>query len=38
MDKTLFEYLLRLGDSSLILSQRLGAWTGHGRSWKKTLR
>nr|WP_315529192.1 1,2-phenylacetyl-CoA epoxidase subunit PaaC [uncultured Achromobacter sp.] len=30
MDKTLFEYLLRLGDSSLILSQRLGAWTGHG--------
>ncbi|WP_313389314.1 1,2-phenylacetyl-CoA epoxidase subunit PaaC [Achromobacter aegrifaciens] len=30
MDKTLFEYLLRVGDSSLILSQRLGAWTGHG--------
>lgn len=30
MDKTLFEYLLRLGDSSLILSQRLGEWTGHG--------
>lgn len=30
MDKTLFEYLLRLGDTSLILSQRLGAWTGHG--------
>ncbi|KNY12109.1 phenylacetic acid degradation protein [Achromobacter piechaudii] len=30
MDKNLFEYLLRLGDSSLILSQRLGAWTGHG--------
>lgn len=30
MDKTLFEYLLRLSDSSLILSQRLGAWTGHG--------
>jgi len=30
MDKTFFEYLLRLGDSSLILSQRLGAWTGHG--------
>ncbi|KQZ98757.1 1,2-phenylacetyl-CoA epoxidase subunit PaaC [Achromobacter sp. Root565] len=30
MDKALFEYLLRLGDTSLILSQRLGAWTGHG--------
>ncbi len=30
MDKAFFEYLLRLGDSSLILSQRLGAWTGHG--------
>lgn len=30
MDKNLFEYLLRLGDSSLILSQRLGAWCGHG--------
>ena len=30
MDKTFFEYLLRLGDTSLILSQRLGAWTGHG--------
>ena len=24
------EYLLRLGDSSLILGQRLGEWTGHG--------
>ncbi|WP_251863165.1 1,2-phenylacetyl-CoA epoxidase subunit PaaC [Achromobacter sp. Marseille-Q4962] len=30
MDKTLFEYLLRLGDTALILSQRLSAWTGHG--------
>lgn len=30
MDKTLFEYLLRLGDGNLILSQRLGAWIGHG--------
>lgn len=30
MDKTFFEYLLRLGDTTLILSQRLGAWTGHG--------
>ncbi len=30
MDKHLFEYLLRLGDSTLILSQRLSAWCGHG--------
>ncbi len=27
---TLFEYLLRLGDNALILSQRLGEWCGHG--------
>lgn len=26
----LFEYLLRLGDNCLILSQRLSAWCGHG--------
>jgi ring-1,2-phenylacetyl-CoA epoxidase subunit PaaC len=25
-----FEYLLRLGDSPLILAQRLGEWVGHG--------
>ncbi len=25
-----FEYLLRLGDDALILSQRLGEWCGHG--------
>ena len=25
----LFEYLLRLGDDSLILGQRLGEWCGH---------
>ncbi len=30
MDKQLFEYLLRLGDTSLILSQRLSEWCGHG--------
>ncbi|HEY0296836.1 MAG TPA: 1,2-phenylacetyl-CoA epoxidase subunit PaaC [Bordetella sp.] len=30
MDKTLFQYLLRLGDGDLILSQRLGALIGHG--------
>lgn len=26
----LFEYLLRLGDSCLVLGQRLGEWCGHG--------
>src|ERR1043166_9064088 len=26
----LFEYCLRIGDTSLILSQRLGEWCGHG--------
>jgi ring-1,2-phenylacetyl-CoA epoxidase subunit PaaC len=30
MDKSLFQYLLRLGDGDLILSQRLGALIGHG--------
>ena len=25
-----FEYLLRIADSSLVLGQRLGEWTGHG--------
>jgi ring-1,2-phenylacetyl-CoA epoxidase subunit PaaC len=29
-DKALFDYLLRLGDSPLILAQRLGAWIGKG--------
>ena len=29
-DKALFDYLLRLGDSPLILAQRLGAWVGKG--------
>jgi len=37
MDKTLFEYLLRLGDTTLILSQRLGAWTGHGPALEEDL-
>src|SRR6266508_1302118 len=27
-DENLFDYLLRLGDSPLILAQRLGAWGG----------
>lgn len=30
MDRPLFGYLLRLGDSPLILAQRLGAWVGKG--------
>ena len=29
-DRRLFQYLLRLGDSPLILAQRLGEWVGHG--------
>ncbi len=29
-DEQLFQYLLRLGDSPLILAQRLGEWVGHG--------
>ncbi|HET7096900.1 MAG TPA: 1,2-phenylacetyl-CoA epoxidase subunit PaaC [Casimicrobiaceae bacterium] len=29
-DERLFQYLLRLGDSPLILAQRLGEWIGHG--------
>ena len=27
--ETLFRYLLRLGDTSLVLGQRLGEWIGH---------
>jgi ring-1,2-phenylacetyl-CoA epoxidase subunit PaaC len=30
MDATLFDYLLRLGDTDLVLAQRLGEWIGHG--------
>jgi len=30
MEKALFEYLLRLGDDSLILGHRLSEWCGHG--------
>jgi ring-1,2-phenylacetyl-CoA epoxidase subunit PaaC len=29
-NQSLFDYVLRLGDSCLILSQRLGEWCGHG--------
>jgi len=37
MDKHLLEYLLRLGDTTLILSQRLSAWTGHGPALEEDL-
>ena len=30
LDRSLFEYVVRLADSDLILAQRLGAWVGHG--------
>ena len=30
MQEALFNYTLRLGDTSLILAQRLSEWTGHG--------
>jgi ring-1,2-phenylacetyl-CoA epoxidase subunit PaaC len=33
----LFDYLLRLGDSCLILSQRLGEWCGHGPALEEDL-
>jgi len=29
-DRLLFDYLLRLADSDLVLAQRLGEWVGHG--------
>jgi ring-1,2-phenylacetyl-CoA epoxidase subunit PaaC len=33
----LFEYLLRLGDTSLVLGQRLGAWIGHAPALEEDL-
>jgi ring-1,2-phenylacetyl-CoA epoxidase subunit PaaC len=30
LDRQLFDYLLRLADSDLVLAQRLGEWVGHG--------
>lgn len=30
MDNALFQYLLRMGDTTLVLSHRLCEWTGHG--------
>ncbi|TEA77381.1 1,2-phenylacetyl-CoA epoxidase subunit PaaC [Allopusillimonas ginsengisoli] len=37
MDHALFQYLLRLGDSTLVLSQRLSEWTGHGPALEEDL-
>lgn len=37
MDKALFSYALRLGDSTLVLAQRLGEWTGHGPALEEEL-
>ncbi len=30
LDEALFEYLLRVGDTDVVLAQRLGEWVGHG--------
>ncbi len=32
-----FEYLLRMGDNALVLSQQLGAWCGHGPALEEDL-
>lgn len=37
MDHALFQYLLRLGDSTLILSHRVSEWTGHGPALEEDL-
>lgn len=37
MDHALFQYLLRLGDTTLVLSQRLSEWTGHGPALEEDL-
>lgn len=37
MDQQLFQYLLRMGDSTLILSHRLSEWTGHGPALEEDL-
>lgn len=37
MDKALLEYVLRLGDNALILSQRLSEWCGHGPALEEDL-
>lgn len=37
MNQALFNYLLRLGDSTIVLSQRLAEWTGHGPALEEEL-
>ncbi len=37
MSTPLFQYLLRLGDTSLVLGQRLGAWVGHSPALEEDL-
>lgn len=37
MDHALTQYLLRMGDSTLILSHRLSEWTGHGPALEEDL-
>lgn len=37
MEPALFQYLLRLGDSNLVLSHRLSEWTGHGPALEEDL-
>ncbi|MGB3288076.1 MAG: 1,2-phenylacetyl-CoA epoxidase subunit PaaC [Burkholderiaceae bacterium] len=37
MDQALFQYLLRLGDTTLILSHRISEWTGHGPALEEDL-
>lgn len=37
MDKALFEYSLRMGDSTLVLSHRVSEWTGHGPALEEDL-
>ncbi|NYT57410.1 phenylacetate-CoA oxygenase subunit PaaC [Alcaligenaceae bacterium] len=37
MKPTLFEYSLRIGDTTLVLAQRLSEWTGHGPALEEDL-
>jgi len=37
VDQALFQYLLRLSDTTLILSHRLSEWTGHGPALEEDL-
>lgn len=37
MNQALFNYALRLGDSAIVLSQRLSEWTGHGPALEEEL-